>query len=72
MNKLLPILLVVMLSGCATGIVASNENSVIVGNTFPWKQQEAFDIADKECSKYNKTAVHIPGKNDGRMRFVCK
>ena len=46
MNKLLPILLVVLLSGCATGIVASNENSVIVGNTFPWKQQEAFDIAE--------------------------
>ncbi len=72
MNKIFIIISAVVLSGCATGIIASNPNSVIVGNTYIWNQQEAFNMADKECRKHGKNATYIPGPKDGKMEFICE
>ena len=72
MNKLLPILSVIVLSGCAPGIIASGPGSVIVGNATSFNMQEAMDIAQRECRKHGKNAVYIPGPKDGLMEFICQ
>lgn len=48
-------LLIFVLSGCATKVVSSTERSVIV-NSEALNAGEAHKLADAECAKYGKFA----------------
>lgn len=72
------LLLVMMLSGCATTYnvyggafgqnVAGNAVSVSVSNV--WNQQDAMPLADEHCAKFNKAARFISFA-DNTASFDC-
>ena len=87
MNKLLPILLVVVLSGCSATLLKSNPDYVLTGNITTTTIYSAYEIAKKECRKHGRRYTednNAPGfkmpENEfynedtgtfGTMKFYC-
>jgi hypothetical protein len=86
MNKILPIILVVVLSGCSATLLKSNPEYVITGNITTLTIYSAYGIAEKECKKHGKRHYDdarqkkIPENNFyneetgtfGTMTFYCQ
>lgn len=63
----------ILLSGCSTKIVSSNERSVIVSAVY-MKKEEAFRLADNECKKFSRVARFVPNRDELSMlwTFDCQ
>jgi len=69
--KHIAILLSIFLVGCAPVVVNSTPKTVVIKNASPGNASQ--QLADAECQKYDRWAVHIPdNQRDGYMTFECK
>tara|TARA_B100001113_G_C20965666_1_gene559434 strand:- start:95 stop:319 length:225 start_codon:yes stop_codon:yes gene_type:complete len=72
MNKILSIILIVVLSGCAARMNSSNENFVNISNTHMFNLHSAVSMAEKECAKYGKQASYAKAEvGVGYIKFTC-
>ena len=61
MNKLLPILLAIVLTGCSSAtLLRSNPDYVLTGNITTMTIFSAAEIAKKECQKHGKRYNNDP------------
>lgn len=62
------------LTSCAAPIArVSTPRSVIIGNSNAGNSVESLQLAERECQKYGRHAVHIPDNiRDGNATYECK
>jgi hypothetical protein len=75
LKKILGFIAIVTMVGCVTTPVVevSTPGSVMVKN-ISWNQlADALRLAESECQKYGKHAVHVPDNHrDGVASYECK
>lgn len=67
------LMIFVLLAGCAApSVVASTPRTVIVRDASALNIGEALAVAERECQKHGRHAVHRPdGLRDGRATYEC-
>ena len=74
MKKIIIVSVFVLLAGCATPTVKySSPRSVMLGHVSHYNTIEALKLAEDECMKHNRHAVHVPDNiRDGQASYECK
>ena len=69
---LIGILTVLLLSACAPVMVTSNPRVVVIENSSSFNTAETQQMADDECSKHGRYAIHRPDNlRDGKATYEC-
>ena len=70
---ILLISILLIMSGCAPYLITSNPRQVTIGNMHPSTNAvESQALADKECQKYERYAIHRPDNiRDGNVTYEC-
>tara|TARA_R110000824_G_scaffold214402_3_gene400670 strand:+ start:2168 stop:2395 length:228 start_codon:yes stop_codon:yes gene_type:complete len=69
---LIGILTVLLLSACAPVLLTSNPRSVTIENAGKWNTAETQQMADDECAKQGRYAIHRPDNmRDGQATYEC-
>lgn len=74
MRKIQPVLLALLLGGCAQGLISGNEagGMVSAGDNVFESKAGAMKIADSHCAKYGKVArVSSLDPMSGTLTFDC-
>jgi len=67
---LIPFLLI--MSGCTPYLLTSNPRQVTIGNMHTSNAVESQALADKECKKHGRYAIHRPDNiRDGNATYEC-
>ena len=58
--------------GCTPMVVTSNSGLVVIDNASAFNASKAQTMADAECQKHGKYAIHRPDNvRDGQALFEC-
>ena len=58
--------------GCTPMVVTSDSGSVVIDNASAFNASKAQTMADTECKKHGKYAIHRPDDvRDGQALFEC-
>lgn len=62
-----------LLTACAPILEVSTPRSVMLSNVSTSNTTEAFKMAEAECKKHDRHAVHVPDNmRDGNSSYECK
>ena len=65
-------LLLLLLTGCASGVVTSTPRTVVLNGASSYNLAKTQALADAECQKHGRWAVHIPdSQRDGIVTYEC-
>lgn len=70
--KYLPVIALSLLTGCASSVVTSTPRTVVLKGANSSNTAQTQVMADVECQKHNRWAVHIPdSQRDGIATYEC-
>ena len=59
-------------TGCAPTLLHSTPRTVLIGNSDNFNTVETQKLADEECKKHNRYAIHRPDNiRDGKATYEC-
>jgi hypothetical protein len=62
------------ITGCVTPkVVRSNSSTVVIDGVVTYNSAESLRLAESECQKYGRHAVHVPdGQPDYKVTYDCE
>ncbi|MBT5985253.1 MAG: hypothetical protein HOG74_01445 [Nitrospina sp.] len=59
-------------AGCAPVLLHSTPRTVLIGNADAFNTVETQKLADEQCQKHNRYAIHRPDNTrDGKVAYEC-
>lgn len=72
MRYFIAIAIAALLTGCTPKVLTATPRTVMVGNVGEINAVEALQLAEQECLKHNRHAVHVPDNvRDGQASYSC-
>lgn len=66
------LLIVLLTTGCSSKLVTSTPRTVVIENASAYNTKETQHLADFECAKHGRYAIHIPdSQRDGIVTYGC-